>query len=58
VGNLGGVRSVEKNLKMVKVLLIVAACIRNSVMKERNVFFDVFLLPTCHQRRQHWVVSG
>jgi len=57
VGNLGGIRSVEKNLKMVTVLLMVAAYVRNLVMKKRYVFL-MFLSPTCHQQRQHWVVSG
>jgi len=35
VGNLGGVRSVEKNLKTVTVLSMVAVCVMNSVMNER-----------------------
>jgi len=35
VGILDGLLSLEKNLKTVRVVSIVAACIRNSVMKLR-----------------------
>jgi len=43
VGNLGGVRSVEKNLKTVTVLSMIAACVRNSVMNQRYIFLMFFV---------------
>jgi len=43
VGIHGGLWSVEKNLKIVRLLSIIAVCVRKSAMMEQYVSFEFFV---------------
>jgi len=58
VGILGRVWSVEKNLNVVRVMLIIAMWLRKSLIKVWYMFFEAFLSLVCHQQSWQWVLTG
>jgi len=58
VGILGRDWSIEKKLKTVRVMLIIAMWVRKLLIKMRYIFFEIFLSLVCHQQSWQQVLNG